>query len=66
MTWKDTIKKNNKHNMQNDKTIDYEEPFICPECGREGTKSKNSQVCTRCEDEYQSGRNPPMRVPWPN
>ena len=42
------------------------EPFICPECGREGTKAKNSQVCTRCEDEYQTGFNPPMNVPWPS
>ena len=52
MSWKITLKKN--------------EPFICPECGKEGTKAKNSEVCTTCESEYQSGRNPPMNVPWPN
>ena len=55
MSWKITLKKNEE-----------KEPFICPECGREGTKAKNSEVCTRCEEKYQSGRNPPMRVPWPN
>jgi predicted transcriptional regulator len=42
-----------------------EEPFICPECRRASTKSKTSQVCVRCESEYQAGRNAPMRVPWP-
>jgi len=42
-----------------------EEPFICPECRRASTKSKISQVCVRCESEYQAGRNAPMRVPWP-
>ena len=46
-------------------TFEAEEPFICPECRRASTKSKTSQVCVRCESEYQSGRNPPMRVPWP-
>tara|TARA_R110002020_G_C16293867_1_gene772636 strand:- start:55 stop:258 length:204 start_codon:yes stop_codon:yes gene_type:complete len=57
MSWKNKLKKNENDNN---------EPFICPECGRRGTKAKNSEVCTRCEDEYQQGRNPPMRVPWPN
>ena len=42
-----------------------QEQFICPECRRASTKSKTSQVCVRCESEYQSGLNPPMRVPWP-
>lgn len=42
-----------------------EEPFICPECRRASTKSKTSQVCVRCESEYQSGRNAPIQVPWP-
>ncbi len=46
-------------------TFEAEEPFICPECRRASTKSKTSQVCVRCESEYQSGLNPPMRVPWP-
>lgn len=31
------------------------EPFICPECGREGTKAADSEVCSRCEAEYQQG-----------
>ena len=43
----------------------FEEPFICPECRRASTKSKTSQVCVRCESEYQSGRNAPIQVPWP-
>jgi len=42
-----------------------EEPFICPQCRRASTKSKTSQVCVRCESEYQAGLNAPMRVPWP-
>jgi DNA-binding MarR family transcriptional regulator len=46
-------------------TFQAEEPFICPECRRASTKSKTSQVCVRCESEYQAGLNPPMRVPWP-
>ena len=46
-------------------TFEAEEPFICPECRRASTKSKTSQVCVRCESEYQAGLNPPMRVPWP-
>ena len=46
-------------------TFQAEEPFICPECRRASTKSKTSQVCVRCESEYQAGRNAPMRVPWP-
>jgi len=46
-------------------TFEAEEPFICPQCRRASTKSKTSQVCVRCESEYQSGLNPPMRVPWP-
>lgn len=48
-----------------DKQFEAEEPFICPQCRRASTKSKTSQVCVRCESEYQSGLNPPMRVPWP-
>ena len=36
-----------------------EEPFICPECQCQGTKSKESQVCSRCESEYQRGRADP-------
>ncbi len=32
------------------------EPFICPECGHEGTKSADSEVCVFCEWQYQQGR----------
>jgi len=31
------------------------EPFICPECNREGMKAETSEVCSRCESEYQQG-----------
>lgn len=32
------------------------EPFICPECGREGRKARGVGVCTRCEADYHLGR----------
>ena len=57
--------KHSPRHLNNAESFAAHESFICPECNRASTKSKTSKVCVRCESEYQSGRNAPMRVPWP-
>jgi len=32
-----------------------DEPFICDECGRPGTRAPGTGWCTMCEQEYQTG-----------